>query len=190
MKTVDGRVIPSSERLLHEFLRRASWTVSSSDELTLLRQAEVAPAMLPSDLASGPSLQIGTGNVLSSITKSGDELTAQGLELRLKWTFQDPRDVFPWMFLKLTPRSEGKVIIISKGLCAPEATAGPYQESWHLTSGQIPEGRYGVEAYFVDNAKRAWAARSAQRDIQPPWLAPAVPLGDLNVTAGKDPSRK
>jgi len=190
MKTVDGRVIPSSDQLLHEFLRRASWTVNSTDELSLLRQAKVAPAVLPSDLASAPSLQVGTGNTLTSITKSGDDLTAQGVEVRLKWTFQDPRDVFPWMFLKLTPRAEGKVIFVPKGLCAPEVKAGPYQESWRLTSAEIPEGRYSVEAYFVDNAKRAWAGKSAQPHTQTPLLVPAVSLGDLNVTAGKDRSRK
>jgi uncharacterized membrane protein len=190
MKTVDGRVIPSSDHLLHAFLRRASWTASSSDELTLLRQAKIAPAMFPANLTSTPVLQIGTNIALTNITKSSDELTAQGLELLMNWTFQDPRDVFPWMFLKLTPREQGMVIIIPKGLCAPEATAGPYQESWHLSSGRIPKGHYAVEAFFVDHAKLVWAAKSAQRDAQTPLLAPAIPLGDLNVTAQKDPSHK
>ncbi|HEX8491185.1 MAG TPA: DUF2079 domain-containing protein, partial [Chthoniobacterales bacterium] len=117
MKTVEGRVIPSSDQLLHEFLRRASWTASSSDELTLLRQGEVAPAALPPDLASTPVLQIGMGNILTAITKSGDELTREGFEIRMNWKFEDPRDVFPWMFLKLTSHGDKKVIIISKGLC-------------------------------------------------------------------------
>jgi uncharacterized membrane protein len=37
MKTVDGRIIPSSDRLLHDFLKRNTWTTESQDELTLLR---------------------------------------------------------------------------------------------------------------------------------------------------------
>src|SRR6266516_6126844 len=37
MKTVDGRIIPSSDRLLHDFLKRAAWTADEQDELTLLR---------------------------------------------------------------------------------------------------------------------------------------------------------
>lgn len=191
MKTVDGRVIPSSDRLLHEFLRRCSWTVSSSNELTLLRQAKPAADLPPVNLASGPIVQIGTGTALTSITNSGDELTEQGLEIKTNWNFQDPRDVFPWMLLKLTPRSQGNVIMVTRGLCAPEAMSGPYQESWHITpSERIPEGDYGVEAFFVDNTKRVWTAKSGQRDAQTPLLAPAVPLGDLNVTARKSPSRK
>jgi hypothetical protein len=106
----------------------------------------------------------------------------------VNWTFHEPRDVFPWMFLKLTPCERGKVIIIPKGLCAPEATEGPYHESWRITPAQILEGRYSVEALFVDNAKRVWVAKS--RDAQTPLLALAVPLGDLNVTARKDPFHK
>jgi uncharacterized membrane protein len=188
MKTVDGRVIPSSDQLLHEFLRRASWTASSSNELTLLRQGKPATDLPPVDLASGPLVQMGTGAALISIVKSGDELTGQGLEVKMNWAFEDPRDVFPWMFLKLTPRSQGHAILISKGLSAPEATSGPYQESWHITpSERIPEGDYEVEAFFVDNAKRVWAAKSGQRDTPTPLLAPAIPLGALKVTAGKNP---
>lgn len=190
MKTVDGRVIPSSDQLLHEFLRRASWTANSSDQLTLLRRGKAEPVALPADPASPPAIQIGTGSALTSIVKPADELTAQGLEFRMAWTFQAPRDVFPWMFLKLTPREQGKVIMIAKGLCAPEATPGRFQETWRLTSAQIPEGRYVAEALFVDNPRRIWAARTAGRDVQTALLAPAVPLGDLNVAAPRNLSGK
>jgi len=186
MKTVDGRVIPSSDQLLHQFLRRTSWTVTSLDELTLLRQGKVAPAILPAESGAPPVLQFDASTSLTGIAKSADELTAQGLELRMTWIFQNPRDVFPWMFLRLTSREQGKVIVIPKGLCAPEATTGSYQESWRLTSGRIPEGRYAVEALFVDNTKRVWAASSGQHDAQPPLLVPAISLGDLSVTARKD----
>ena len=108
----------------------------------------------------------------------------------MDWTFHAPRDVFPWMFLKLTPREQGKVIMIAKGLCAPEATAGRFEEVWRLTSDQIPEGRYVAEALFVDNAKRVWAARTPESDVQTALLAPAVPLGDINVTAPESLSGK
>ena len=126
------------------------------------------------------------GTTLTGITKSGDELTEQGLEIKMSWNFQEPREVFPWMFLKLTPRDQRNGIIISRGLCAPEATSGPYQESWRITpSEQIPEGDYGVEALFVDNAKRVWAAKSGQPDAQAPLLSPPIPLGELRVAPGK-----
>ena len=190
MKTVDGRVIPSSDQLLHEFLRRAAWTANASDELTLLRQGKAAPGPLPADFPSAHGVQIGVNNTLTGIAKTADELGAQGVELHLSWTFPESRDVFPWMFLKLNPRGQGQVILISKGLCAPEATAGVYQESWRITALQIPEGRYAIEALFVDNPKRVWETKSGQHGAQTPLLAPAIPLGELQVNARKDPPRK
>jgi Predicted membrane protein (DUF2079) len=182
MKTVDGRVIPSSDRLLHEFLKRCSWTVRAENELTLLRKSE--GELPPPTASSGEIVEIATGTTLTGITKSADELTEQGLEITLSWNFQEPREVFPWMFLKLSPRDHRSGIIISRGLCAPEATNGLYQEKWRITpSEQIPEGSYGVEVYFVDNAKRVWAAKSSQPDAQT-MLSPPVPLGELRVAPG------
>ena len=191
MKTVDGPVIPSSDRLLHEFLQRSSWTVSSSDGLTILRQ-DKTPSELPlSSPSPGGIAVMGTGTTLTSITKSSDELAEQGLEIKMNWNFQSPRDVFPWMFLKLTSRDRQNKIFISRGLCAPEATSGPYLDSWHITSSdRIPEGDYGVEAFFVDNAKRVWAAKTGQPDMRTPPLAPPVPLGEIRVAPRKSkPSR-
>jgi uncharacterized membrane protein len=191
MKTIDGRIIPSSDRLLHEFLQRCAWTVRASDELTLLQQRQPAETLPSSSVSSGDTVALGTGTTLTGITKSADELTGEGIEIRMSWDFQEPREVFPWMFLKLTPRDHRNEIIISRGLCAPEATSGPHQESWHISASErIPEGDYGVEAFFVDNSKRVWAAKSGQPDAQPPLLSPPVPLGELRVAPPRNkPSR-
>jgi len=191
MKTIDGRVIPSSDRLLHEFLQRCAWTARASDELTLLQQRQPAETLPSSSFSSGDTVVLGTGTTLTGITKSADELTGEGIEIKMSWDFQEPREVFPWMFLKLTPRDHRNEIIISRGLCAPEATSGPYQESWHISASErIPEGDYGVEAFFVDNSKRVWAAKSGQPDAQPPLLSPPVPLGELRVAPPRNkPSR-
>jgi uncharacterized membrane protein len=191
MKTADGRVIPSSDRLLHEFLRRSSWTVRASDELTLLQQTKTAGESPPSTASSGGRVEITAGTTLTAITKSSDELTGQGLEIQMNWDFQEPREVFPWIFLRLTPRDQRSGIIITRGLCAPEATNGPYSENWHLSaSNQIPEGDYAVEVFFVDNAKRVWATKSGRLDARTPLLSAPVPLGELRVAPGKSqPSR-
>src|SRR5436190_3736791 len=182
MKTTDGRVIPSSDRLLHEFLRRCPWTVRASDELTLLQQTKTAAESQP-DASTGGRIEITTGTTLIGITKSGDTLAEQGLEVRMDWEFQDSREVFPWMFLKLTPRDQRSGIVISRGLCAPEGVAGPYQESWRINpSEQIPPGDYGVEVFFVDNARRVWAGKSGRLDARYQLLASPVSLGELKVT--------
>ena len=185
MKTIDGRVIPSSDRLLHEFLQRSAWTVRASDELTLLQKGQSAETLPPSSSNSGDTVALGTGTTLTSITKSADELTGDGIEIKMSWNFQEPREVFPWMFLKLTPSDHRNTIIISRGLCAPEATNGSYQETWHISASErIPEGDYGIEALFVDNARRVWAAKSGQPE-QGTSLSSPVPLGELKVTLGR-----
>jgi uncharacterized membrane protein len=186
MKTVDGRVIPSSDRLLHEFLQPCLWTVRASDELSLLRQGKSAGELPSSSLSSGETVEMGAGTALTGITKSTGELTEQGLEIKMVWNFQEPREVFPWMLLKLISRDQRNGIIISRGLCAPEATNGPYQEIWRITpSRQIPEGDYGVVAYFVDNTKCVWSAKPGQPDAPAPLLSPPVFLGELRVAPGK-----
>ena len=186
MRTVDGRVIPSSDQLLHEFLGRCSWTVRAFDELTLLRQDKSTGELPSSTPTPGGAVEIAPGTTLDGITKSGDVLNEQGLEIKMRWNFQERREVFPWMFLKLIPRDHQNGFIISRGLCAPEATGGSYQESWHITrSERISEGNYGVEVYFVDNTKRVWAAKSGRPDTPAPLLSSPVSLGELTVAPVK-----
>lgn len=182
MKTVDGRIIPSSDQLLHEFLQRCAWTVHAEDELTLLQKrisAEELPPLTPSTVGI---IELTPSSTLTDISKSADELTEKGVAITMSWNFQEPRQIFPWMYLKLTPRDHQKEIIISRGLCAPEATQGPHQESWRVTlSKQISEGDYSVEVFFVDNAKRAWEAKLVQPLANAQLLAPPVSLGELRV---------
>ncbi len=186
MKTVDGRVIPSSDRLLHEFLKRCRWLVNSSNELTLLRQDKSAQALIPSAESPTESIRMGPGITLTGISKSGDQLTERGLEIKSSWNFESPREDFPWMFLKLTSSDRQHAILISKGLCAPEVASGSYQESWNIGfSNRIPEGDYAVEALFVDNTKRVWAAKSGRSDPQDFLLSAPIALGELRVAAGK-----
>jgi uncharacterized membrane protein len=186
MKTVDGRVIPSSDRLLHESLQRCSWISSSSNELTLLRQDNSPQKPLLPPESPGGIVEMGTGATLTSIAKFGDELTEEGVEIKMNWSFQSPRAVFPWMFLKLTSSDHPNGILISKGLCAPEAASGLYQESWRIVpSNRIPEGNYRVEALFVDNTRRLWAAKSGRSDPQAMLLSSPVALGELRVPPAK-----
>ncbi len=190
MKTIDDRVIPSSDRLLHEFLQRSAWTVRAADELTLFQQGQPAETLPASSSSSGGNVVMGTGTTLTGITKSADELTREGIDLKMSWNFQEPREIFPWLFLKLTPLDHREIIIISRGLCAPEATNGPHEETWHLSAAEgIPEGNYGIEAFFVDNSKRVWAAKSGQPDTQAILLSAPVPLGELKVTPRRKISR-
>lgn len=184
MKTVDGHVIPSSDRLLHEFLKRSPWVVDSINELTLMRQGKPPPPAQAANIIAA-STEIDAHTTLTSIAKSSDTLSGEGIELTMNWNFQEEREFIPWMFLKLTPRDHGDPIIISRGLCAPEIASGPHQEKWRLTSSQrIPPGEYNAEAFFLDNSKLAWRDKvGAQKNAGPPLQSVRIDLGPLGVKA-------
>ena len=77
----------------------------------------------------------------------------------MSWNFQEPREVFPWMFLRLTPRDHRNEIIISRGLCAPEATNGPYQEDWHIAAS----GEFQKEITESKSSSSTTPSASGQR---------------------------
>jgi len=182
MKTVDGRVIPSSERLLHDFLKRCSWSVNSTDELTLLRQTSSAAESPAATTSPVGSTEIDAHTTLTGITKSADVLSAEGLEITLSWSFRAERETFPWMFLKLTPHDHGDPVILSRGLCAPEIASGSHEEKWRITSSKrIPPGEFDADALFLDNSRRVWAEKSGPQSNAPPLRSVRVGLGQLKV---------
>jgi uncharacterized membrane protein len=186
MKTADGRIVPSSDRLLYDFLRRTSWVVNSLDELVLFRKGERTG---PAQAASPQSVfEIATHTQLISITKSAGVLSNHdSVEIRLDWRFQGEREVFPWMLLRLTRRGGESAAFMTKGLCAPEAGDGPCEENWRITSVDgLASGDYSAEAIFVDNSKRAWSEATGQNNSASTLLSRAIPLGDLKVV--RDPN--
>ena len=189
MKTVDGRIIPSSDELLHEFLRKASWEVRSSNELTLFERIASHPESVPPPSDGTDPVEIARGITLVSITKFTDDLTYRELEINLNWDFQQPRDVFPWMVLRLTRHDSAEPFMLQKGLCGPEAPPGSYRENWKVTLPEkIPPGEYQIEALFIDNKKRLSPATSNQLDLKASVLSAPVPLGSIRVTHNRGDS--
>lgn len=182
MITADGRVIPSSDQLFHEFLAHTHWVAKSSNQLTILKQTKFPPEQTFSTPSQPAIAAIGTGTTLVSLTKASDEGTQRGLTITTNWNFEGPRDVFPWMFLKFTAHDRNE-IVIPRGLCAPEAVNGPYVERWHITlSDQVPAGEYDVDVLFTNNSKRLWGTRLSVSELGDQFLAPAISLGRLHIT--------
>jgi uncharacterized membrane protein len=186
MKTVDGRIIPSSDRLLHDFLKRAVWSSDEQDELTLLRNLGsrngpvIAEQFSPADDEPGV-FSIGATQLLSIKTTSEIVAQSRPLEIHLCWKFQGEREIFPWMLLRLSRDEKAKVALLMKGLCAPEATEGIYTENWRVvTAERLLPGDYSLEALFVDNSKRAWF-ETTRGDGDSTLLSPPVSLGHIKV---------
>ncbi|PYK71341.1 MAG: hypothetical protein DME44_08305 [Verrucomicrobia bacterium] len=187
MKTVDGRIIPSSDRLLHGFLKKAAWTVDEQDELTLLRNLGSRRTPVTSEQSSSGDAEPGvfsTGatRLLSIGTGGGVVSRSRPLEVHLRWKFQGERDVFPWMLLRLSRDEKTEVALLVKGLCAPEATEGIFTENWRVvTAERLLPGDYSLEALFVDNSKRAWFETTDGGDGDSTLLSPPVSLGHIKV---------
>ncbi len=184
MKTVDGRIIPSSDRLLHDFLKRAAWTADEQDELTLLRNlgsTVTAEQTSPTDDEPGV-FSIGATRLLSIGTTGEVVSRSRPLEVHLRWKFQGGRDVFPWMLLRLSRDEKVTVALLVKGLCAPEATEGIYTETWRVvTAERLLPGDYSLEALFVDNSKRAWFETTSGGGDYSTLLSPPVSFGHIKV---------
>jgi hypothetical protein len=184
MKTVEGRIIPSSDRLLHDFLKGAVWTADEQDELTLLQN--LGNRKTPVGEQSSPDDEPGVFSIgatrLISIATAGEVVSrSRPLEVQLRWKFQGERDVFPWMLLRLS-REKAKVALLVKGLCAPEATEGIYTETWRVvTAEHLLPGDYSLEALFVDNSKRAWFETNRSGGGESTLLSAPVSLGHIKV---------
>lgn len=181
MKTVDGRIVPSSDRLLHDFLKRTSWTAESQDELTLLRNTEGATMSLTSkeSFSDEPSVfAIGATQLVAIETGNKTISPPQLFEIRLRWKFQGERDVFPWMLIRFS--RDQKSTLFVKGLCAPEVGEGTHLENWTITTTGLSAGDYVLEALFLDNSKQAWS-QTISRGQSSNLLAPPFALGHLKV---------
>src|SRR5205814_2153880 len=184
MKTVEDRIIPSSDRLLHDFLKGAVWTADEQDELTLLQN--LGGRKTPVGEQSSPDDEPGVFSIgatrLISIATAGEVVSRfRPLEVQLRWKFQGERDVFPWMLLRLS-REKAKLALLVKGLCAPEVTEGIYTETWRaVTAEHLPPGDYSLEALFVDNSKRAWFETNRRGGGESTFLSAPVSLGHIKV---------
>jgi hypothetical protein len=182
MKTIDGRIIPSSDRLLHDFLTQCTWVVTSTNELTLLKHGDRKVPSRQQDLV--PVISFGPLTQLLGISKSGDSLSKdRPLEIKMLWDFQGQRDAFPWLMVALVSEQTGERMTITRGLCAPESRPGLYEETWHITtSDRLPTGNYSAAAFFVDHSKRTLSGNKDGKVS--PWvlLSRPVSIGSVKVT--------
>lgn len=160
MRTEDGRVIPSSDALLHLFLRQADWRVESCNSITLFNHLSRGPGLPPADPQQPIVAEIDSHTRLVSIGMSGGSFSAQSpLVIRLVWNFRGEREIFPWLILELQAAGDPQPVLITKGLCAPEGRddGRNHEERWQVVPpAQARAGLYQAKAIFVDNTRMAW----------------------------------
>jgi uncharacterized membrane protein len=179
MKTVDGRIVPSSDRLLHDYLKRTAWAAESQDGLTLLRNTGGATPTQTGSLNDDATVFRVPGTELLAIeAESNDVSPNRPLKVHLRWEFQGERDVFPWMVLRISGAQKSALFV--KGLCVPEVAEGTHLEHWTVTTTELPPGDYSLEALFLDNTKQAWS-QTIGRSQPSNLLAPPISLGNVTI---------
>jgi len=170
-----GRFVPSSDRLLHDYLQPVPWRVEAKNSLTVLRRGEP----LPGFAVQGDPIKLDGQTTLAGVQVS--KQVPGAVQLRLAWEFSGERKKFPWLMLVL---SNGKHLYpFLKGACAPEAGDGKYFEDWAVVfPSWMPAGHYAVFAQFYDGNEAAWQKKLPPTD--PTYLLTLLDLGMWEIKPG------
>jgi uncharacterized membrane protein len=183
MQTQDGRVIPSSDRLLHQFLRQAAWKTESLNGVTLFTRTATG-VRSPADANQSVVAEIDAHTRLVSITASGDSFSHQApLTVRMVWNFRSEREIFAWLILKMEAVDGSETKLITKGICAADGydDGSNHEENWRVVPMTgMPPGLYKMTAIFVDNTARAWKHASSGA-ADPGFVLARIDLGTVRA---------
>jgi len=176
MRTQDGTVVPSSDRLLYGFFGQASWEVSAHDSITVFRRRTAPENAVEPSFEGAGGAAIAVGKKLDATTELVSVNAAMQptgiLRIESRWIFSgeptckkgggfsEGRRLIPWLSLRLVPLRGGPATWIQRGLCAPEAGGmlpSPQSDFWTVTvSDFVPPGPYTAQAVFFDYPKLRW----------------------------------
>ena len=165
MRVVGGLIVPSSDLLLHTYLRQAAWEVENRNALTVFRRRSSPPSQSQSQEPPTAPPWLAVSQIDPATTLVDIRATCQpGSKLRVesRWRFDGERKAIPWMKLRLSPARGGANVWLERGLCAPEGwnNGTLWTDRWLASlPGTLTPGFYRMEAVFFDNAR--W--REAQR---------------------------
>lgn len=169
------RFVPSSDRLLHEYLRQQRWLVRQQNEFAVLQRGEPSPPFEPNTPPVPFDAQTTLLNLQIPLIRPG------WMRFRLAWEFAEDRQRFPWMMLVL---SDGRHLYpLLKGACVPEAGAGRYYEEWIAAfPSSLPAAHYEMFALFFDATEAAWSKKQPPQDMTYVWKK--IELGVYQITPG------
>jgi uncharacterized membrane protein len=175
-RTRDGRIIASSDRLLHEVLRQQTWKAKALNSVTLLTRGTAPPAVI----VGAKPIRLDEQTTLRDLQII--QVAPGVLRCQMAWEFGADRKTFPWMMLVLT---DGRQLYpFLRGACAPEAGAGPYAEEWQIVfPASLPAGEYGLSVVLYDNALAAWERRLPPNDMA--HALRRIDLGNLKIQPGQ-----
>ena len=138
MRTVDGRIIPPSDLLLHQFMSQAAWrTVARNEFAIFLKGAPPSPAqMFP-----GAGRQLDDHTALIAC-EGMPPLPGDAMLFAMSWELKAKRESLLSASLYLIAEN-GKQFPIGKGPIAPGVESGRFTEAWAVRPPHsVPPGKY------------------------------------------------
>jgi hypothetical protein len=148
MRTADGRVVASSDRLLHDYLGQASWSMRSVNTLHLFLRGFPASTF---SFDSTP-LAVAPGMELLAVEHFDH---ADGVEFHFAWHFTEMRQRFPWV---LVVASDGTHEYPRwMGACAIDAREGTAIEVWRAKFlPKLPMSQMRFRLIVYEHGVAAW----------------------------------
>jgi len=181
-RTDETHFVPSSDRLLHDYLAQATWHSTSKNSLTILRRGQ--PLASPARSGSQP-IKFDETTALTGIQLS--QHVPGAIQVHFDWEFSGERRKFPWLMLVV---SDGVHLFpFIKGPCAIEAPGGKYSEDWTFVfPSWMNSGHYAYFAEFYDAMGAAWDNREAvisHRPLKMPPDDPSYTTQRINLGSGE-----
>lgn len=176
----DGSELPSSERLLADFLVPHAWRVRQINSVCLMKR--IGPAEAGGESVEGePILDRGTRLVGRVEAQREGE---RGALLRMRFAVEGVRSRIPWATLRL--EGNGIEERIELGLAVPWLEAGVGEQGFRVrVPTVVPEGDYRVTLLFSDRSRIVW--RERVRGVAAEGRTVGMPLGRWRVGGVTDP---
>ncbi len=145
MRSVDGRVFPGSDTLLHRFMSQAEWRTYGRNEFTIFMR-NTAPAKQVAAIGGGRKLD----DFHTLISFQGmPPLAGDSMLLNFHWKLNPQRESL--LAASLYLEGEGGAHFIEKGFIASGVQGESYVESWAIRPPpSVPPGKYRASLLVHD----------------------------------------
>jgi uncharacterized membrane protein len=159
MRTTGGKVIPSSDLLLHQFMNQTDWRRFARNELTIFLKNATPPKQPP----GGEGRKLDEFHSLIAFQEM-PPLQGDAMLFSLHWELKPQRQSLLAASLYLEGEG-GRHFWIRKGFVAPGFESGLFTETWAIrTPPSVPPGKYHASLLIHDSldAPPSFASRRFQ----------------------------
>ncbi len=137
MRMADGKIVPASDLLLHQFMSQEQWQTIARNELAIFLKGAPPPSQPP----GGAGRKLDDFHTLVAFTGM-PPLAGDSMLFRFSWELKPQRKSLLSASLYLRA-ADGTLYLIGKGPIAPGVESGTHTEAWAVRPPpSIPRGKY------------------------------------------------